>query len=121
VNGYAATALRHLKQPILVVQVVDALSGGVAAPIVLGIRVDVRSGRTTEVLRDWELPKALNDYTEREGRPEKAAEPADPGEPPGDLVESVRAELLAVARQIAPQLQMPEIRLLGALMAGRRS
>jgi hypothetical protein len=60
VNGYAATALRHLKQPILVVQVVDALSGGVAAPIVLGIRVDVRSGRTTEVLRDWELPKALN-------------------------------------------------------------
>jgi superfamily II DNA or RNA helicase len=116
----AVTALRHLKQPILVVQVVDALSGGVAAPIVLGIRIDIRSGRTTEVLRDWELLKALNDYTEKEGRPEKAAEPADLGEPPGCLVESIRAELLTVARQIAPQLQMPEIRLLGAVLSGRR-
>lgn len=117
------TALRHLKQSLVLVEVVDALGGQHSPAVVLGISLDADSSAPPTLLRDWEVLLALNNYIEKQGRQKDCLEPQQLPAPIQSIIHDSKESILHMAREAMPQMQQPEIRPLGAVLCaiGKRA
>lgn len=116
----SVTVLRHLKRPILVFKVIDALGGPSVPPLVLGIRLGSTEDENPEILRDWEILKMINEYIEKEGRHRDPVERQNLPAPIHAIIEKHKGAILDHIYQAIPQMERPEIRPLGALLCATK-
>lgn len=110
-----------LPTPTIVFRLSDRITEGVAgAPVVVGTSV-TKDHSEVRLLKDWELLKSLNDVNCRKKVTRVPARKPLYSDVVGAAIECSCELVLGRAGEIAPQLRVPSIELIGAIWPGETS